>query len=348
MCDEEGFALSGVAPVRPNPHGNELREWLAAGKHGEMGWLAETVESRADAAALLAGARSVVMVADFYARRGEHEDPAEAGLGRVARYARGRDYHNVLKRRVRRICDRVRSEWPGAETRAFCDTAPVHERELAAASGLGWIGKHTLLIHPHHGSWMLLAGFLTTLDLEPAAAREPEPDRCGSCTRCIDACPTDAITPYSVDARRCISYLTIEHAGPIEPELAAEVRDWLVGCDICQEVCPHNSARAGAAGVRGELAPQRRGFDLLEVLGWSEADRRARFATSAMKRVTLAQAKRNAILAAVATVTAGRGGGVDSVRILRERLADLAWSAPEPEIVRSTARDALTRLPDAP
>lgn len=362
MCEGAGFALAGAARLEPSAHARELREWLGGGKHGEMGWLAETVEERLDPTRLLSGAASVVMVADFYAPRGAPSDAVRPDGGRIARYARGRDYHDVLKRRIQRVCDRVRTRWPGAATRAFTDTAPVLERELAALCGLGWIGKHTLLISPVHGSWMLLGGFLTTLDLEAPPTQGAVSDHCGTCTRCIEACPTAAITPYSVDARRCISYLTIEHQGPIEPSLGASLGGWLVGCDICQEVCPHNSPRSGGAGgvaVRDEYAARRSGFDLLEVLGWDEATRRGRFATSAMKRVTLAQAKRNAVLlagrmlhdaGASAEPARGVGNSWASLRhALAHRLIDVAWDANEPEPVREAARGVLAGLtPSAP
>lgn len=354
LCEQEGFALSGAAPIEPSPHAAALREWLDAGKHGEMSWLAETLDERLDQARVLPGARSVVMVADFYGARGTAPDEPDPERGRIARYARGRDYHALLKKRLHRVCDQVRRAYPGTATRAFCDTAPVLEREMALRCGLGWIGKHTLLIHPTHGSWMVLGGFLTTLELEPPLTQRQEPDHCGTCTRCIDACPTDAITPYSVDARRCISYLTIEHEGEIEPALASSLGDWLVGCDVCQEVCPHNSARGTTAVTREgspvhpALAATRDGFDLLRVLGWDEESRRARFASSAMKRITLAQAKRNAILVGLAQL-----GEVDgqaraqppSWRArFRSRLTDIAWDADEAELVRQTAREALTRL----
>lgn len=345
LCAREGFALAGVVPVGASGRAAEFRAWLAAGKHGEMGWLAETVEARLDPGRLLPGAKSAVVVADFYAARGQAGEERDPGVGRIARYCRGRDYHEVVKKRVRRVCDAVRARYPGAATRAFCDTAPVQERELAAAAGLGWIGKHTLLIHPVHGSWMVLGGFLTTLELETPGGRRPEPDHCGTCTRCIDACPTGAITPYSVDAGRCISYLTIEHESPIRPELAEKLGDWFVGCDVCQEVCPHNSPRGGGGGVgvREEYAPRRRGFDLLEVLGWDEATRRGRFATSAMKRVTLAQVKRNAMaLISVSALDPGHNGELR--REVRARLEMLAWDATEPVGVRAEARRLLREL----
>ncbi len=358
MCEHEGFALAGAAPIEPVEHAGALREWLDAGKHGEMAWLADTVEERLDPTRLLPGARSVVMVAEYYAGRGVAAEEPQLGNGRIARYARGRDYHTVLKRRLHRVCDRVRETFPGTATRAFCDSAPVLEREMALRCGLGWIGKHTLLIHPTQGSWMVLGGFLTTLELDAPAGQRREPDHCGSCTRCIDACPTSAITPYSVDGSRCISYLTIEHEREIEPSLAAGMGDWLVGCDVCQEVCPHNSARRNGQSMSGtgmfhpELAARRDGFDLLEVLGWDEESRRARFASSSMKRVTLSQIKRNAILIGVGQIESCDPGRVAQDMKLRDRfrtrLVDIAWDAGEPELVRETARDGLRRLDALP
>lgn len=293
-CNSAGFALAGVCGVAPSERGDELRRWLDAGKHGSMAWLAEHADLRSDPARLLDGARSVVMVADLYASRAvENDEQPEPGRGRVARYARGDDYHKTMKKRLHAVCDALRAEHPGADFRAFVDTAPVPERELAARAGLGWIGKHTLLIHPRLGSWMLLGGFLTTLDLEPA--REVITDHCGSCTRCVDACPTGAITPYSVDARACISYLTIERRDPIDPMHHAAIGDWLFGCDICQEVCPHNSPReAESSGVAARYRPRAASFDLLEILGWDADARAAALRGTAMKRATLEMWRRNA------------------------------------------------------
>ncbi len=303
MCTDAGFALAGVCECAPSERADELRAWLAAGGHGSMAWLATHADLRADPGRLLEGARSVVMVADLYATRGaDNAETPEAGRGRVARYARGDDYHTAIKARLHAICDALRERFPGEAFRAFVDTAPVPERELAARAGLGWIGKHTLLIHPRIGSWLLLGGFLTTMDLEPAT--ETVADHCGSCTCCIDACPTDAITPYSVDARRCISYLTIERREAIAAEFRGAIGDWIFGCDICQEVCPHNSPRDPAVlGDAGATVPERYAnrpgsFDLLEVLGWDADARAAALKGTAMKRATLAMWHRNAAIAA--------------------------------------------------
>ncbi|USN98375.1 MAG: tRNA epoxyqueuosine(34) reductase QueG [Phycisphaeraceae bacterium] len=285
-----------MCDVTPSERGNELRAWLDTGRHGSMAWLAEHVDLRTDPARLLEGARSIVMVADLYATRAASgADDVPPGHGRIARYARGDDYHRTMKKRLHAVCDALRLNHPHAGFRAFVDTAPVPERELAARAGLGWIGKHTLLIHPRLGSWLLLGGFLTTLELEPI--RDAITDHCGSCTRCLDACPTDAITPYSVDSRRCISYLTIERREPIDPVFHAAIGDWLFGCDICQEVCPHNSPR-DADDSQHPVAPRygnRRGsFDLLDVLGWDADARAAALRGTAMKRATLEMWRRNA------------------------------------------------------
>ena len=400
-CHELGFALAGVTDAAPSARSAEFRAWLAAGRHGTMGYLARNVELREDVRRLLPGARSVVMVADQYATRNDPPDPHEpagyphrpggAGyphrvggpgtptapggsppLGRIARYARGRDYHREIKGRLHTLCDELRAQHR-AECRAFCDTAPAPERELAARAGLGWIGKHTLLINPRLGSYLLLGGFVTTLDLldtppvpggpgiptvpggrhtrtprseaksasAPSLSRAPREragergstptppasllspsspehqraphadpelalgapsDACGTCTRCIDACPTRAITPYSVDASRCISYLTIERREPL-PAWAEgrKLAGWLFGCDICQEVCPHNSPRRAGVEV-GEPNPAYRpapgraaGLDLRAVLDWTPADRSRELSGSAIKRATLAMLQRNAI-----------------------------------------------------
>lgn len=301
MCRGQGFALAGVCPARASDHADHVRAWLAAGKHGEMSYLAENIEKRLDPAKLVRGARSIIMVADQYAARGDLAAAPTEGPGRIARYARGEDYHEAMKGRLQSVRNALRNEFTGHRFRSFIDTAPVLEREHAARAGLGWIGKHTLLIHPRLGSWLFLGGIITTLRLPVPAEQESFPDHCGTCTRCLDACPTGAITPYSVDASRCISYLTIEHRSPIAPAFHGPMGDWLYGCDVCQEVCPHNSPRAekGEVGTaRPEYAPRREGLPPAEVLGWTEADRRRVVAGSAMHRATLEMFKRNARIVA--------------------------------------------------
>lgn len=333
-CRAIGFACAGICPARPTDRAGELRAWLAAGRHGEMAYLARHAERLVDPRSLLSGARSIICVADRY-HDGAPDAPPPADAparGRIARYARGDDYHKVMKRRLHVLADELASAFPDARFRACVDTAPLLEREHAARAGLGAIGKHTLLIERGVGSYLLLGALLTTLDLPSSEPATPDP--CGSCTRCIDACPTDAITPWSVDATRCISYLTIEHRSPIDPTLAAAMEDWIFGCDVCQDVCPHNqpSTRTRAAPVHEAYAPRRDGFDLLEILGWSEEDRRIAFTRSALKRAKLDMMKRNALVAA------GNVLATSEVPALRARVESLAADEEQSELVRDAAR----------
>ncbi|NUQ53886.1 MAG: tRNA epoxyqueuosine(34) reductase QueG [Phycisphaerales bacterium] len=357
LAMSRGFADAGVTPVAPSAWADELRAWLAAGKHGSMSYLAANVAERLNPAKAIAGARSMLVVADQYWARGQ--DPASDGTGdtqghgKIARYARGRDYHEVVKRRLHKLCDALRGEYPGELFRAFVDTAPVLEREHAARAGLGWIGKHTLLIHPRRGSYFFLGGIATSLELPALPERRPEPDHCGTCTRCIDACPTRAITPHSVDASRCISYLTIEHRGVINAEFHDAIGGWLYGCDVCQEVCPHNSARAAAsdmidseaadaranhAPIHAEYAEVRRSLPLLDVLNWKMEDRSRVLSGSAMKRATLAMFRRNAIIVGANTLRGEDRGAFVA------RLQEIAGDEVEDAMVRETAGQTLDRL----
>jgi epoxyqueuosine reductase len=216
------------------------------------------------------------------------------GRGKVARYALGDDYHEVIKARLHRLADWLRDRAPGAATRAAVDTAPVMEKELAARAGIGWQGKNTCIINERMGSWLLLGEVLTTLELP---ADEPAVDHCGTCTRCIDACPTAAITaPYQLDASRCISYLTIEVREEVPEEFRGKLGEWVYGCDICQEVCPHNhrAPETQEPAFRPRFGGGK--LDLREVLSWTAEDYRARLKGSAMKRVKLPVLQRNARL----------------------------------------------------
>lgn len=343
-CHELGFALAGVCRAEPTKYSAELRDWLAEGKHGEMAWLAEHTKKREDPREMVDGARSIICVADRYAagtravptldhRTSEALD--REVRGRVARYARGDDYHTIMKKRLHTLADELIAMFPGETFRACVDTAPVLEREHAQRAGLGAVGKHTLLIEPGVGSYLLLGEIITTLDLDPS---EPAPaDPCSTCTRCIEACPTDAITPWSVDATKCISYLTIEHRSKIDAAFYKKFDDWLFGCDICQEVCPHNQPkyRTRYATVHPAYEPRNESFDLLEVLNWSEDDRRAAFAKSALKRAKLAMMKRNAL------VVAGNHLRHASHPTLRARIVALANDETEEPIVRETAAEVL-------
>jgi epoxyqueuosine reductase len=322
----------------------------------------EHLPARLDLSRILPQAGSIVMVADVYQRRGHRDAPLAPGHGRIARYARGRDYHTVMKKRLHALCDDLRAQFPGHEFRAFVDTAPLPEREYAARAGLGWTGKHTLLIAPpaphSRGSWMLLGGIITTLALEPTeyAVRAAE-NHCGTCTRCIDACPTRAISADhpSVDARRCISYLTIERRLPIDPEFHEKIGDWLYGCDICQEVCPHNSPISSdssqALPLREEYQPRFSSLDAREVLEWTDADRASILSGSAMKRATLAMLRRNALIvlanqalfpAADPQLREALGGA------LIARCKSILQSDEEPELLRETAKQTLARLGPGP
>src|SRR5687768_2839314 len=302
---EFGFDLVGIAPAGPSRHRDYLRSWLDAGQAGSMGWMAARFEERTDPAAYLPGTASVICVAiNYYADLEPVTDERRPHHGRVARYALGEDYHDVLKSRLHALADWLREAVPDARTRACVDTAPVMEKELAARAGVGWVGKNSCLIHPHAGSWLLLGEILTTV---PLPADEPATDHCGTCTRCIDACPTAAITPpYQLDARRCISYLTIEHRDEIPTELQPQIGDWLYGCDVCQDVCPHNSKAVPSTDRAMQPRFPTGGLDVREVLGWTDEDYRAKLKDSAMRRVKLPMLKRNAGIVAANLV---RGAG---------------------------------------
>lgn len=261
-----------------------------------MAYLNNRFEERADPVAYLPGAQSVICVALNYYTELEPVPANESGRhGRVARYALGDDYHELIKDRLHSLADWLR-ETSNCLTRCGVDTVPVMEKELAARAGIGWIGKNTCVINPGMGSWLLLGEILTTLSL-PADA--PATDHCGTCTRCIDACPTGAIVgPYQLDARRCIAYLTIEHRGEVPPDLHAPIGDWLYGCDICQDVCPHN--RRAPAATDPALQPRfaTGSLNVEDVSRWTEEDYRPAVRGSAMKRVKLPQLHRNARIVA--------------------------------------------------
>lgn len=339
---EIGFAAAAITDAAPPRHLDALRRWVAEGRHGEMDWIADRLDLLADPGRLLEGARSVIVVADRY--HDGRPDRAIAGAGRIARYARGRDYHRTIRRRLERLVEMLEIRLPGASFRVCVDTAPLLEREYAARSGLGRIGKHTLAITRGLGSWTLLGEVLTTAEIA-ATPSDPAPDPCGTCTRCIDACPTGAISPFSVDATRCVSYLTIEHRGEIPTEHHAGLGDWIFGCDICQEVCPHNQpTRAMRRGpTELALAPRRQGFDLLEVLGWTEEDRREAFVVSALKRVKLPMLQRNAAIAAANLILAGRLDAA-TAQALRRRLAAMIEDDEAPPPLREAVRTSLDRL----
>jgi epoxyqueuosine reductase len=269
-CADLGFAAAGVCkPVR-SERADALIAFANSPKAGPLTYLAQQADDRADPCRVMPSCKAIVMVMDRYAARTSQSSQAEAvpiGHGKIARYARGRDYHTVIKARLHVLCDVLRLHYPSTSFRAFTDSAPIQEREHAAAAGLGWIAKNGMLINPRLGSYTFLAGFLTDLPLTPTDALST--DHCGSCTKCIDACPTQAIARLAdhhprvgvVDASRCISALNIELPKDqrVPPDVASQFSSWLFGCDICQEVCPHNSplglGKPGAAPHTDSSAP---------------------------------------------------------------------------------------------
>jgi len=316
---DAGFDRAGVARVERSSQESALRAWLDRGDQAGMEWIGRRLERRLDPSTSLDGARSALCVALRYHPLQSHLSPAEGsdddGLGapeaepeatgdlwpRVARYARGRDYHDVMTRRLRALGERIERAFPGTATRSYVDTGPILERELAARAGLGVQGKNTNLLDRRMGSWFLLGEILLTADL---AQDPPVSDLCGRCTRCLDLCPTGALPEaYRLDANRCISYWTIEHRGDFSETVREMVGEWVFGCDVCQEVCPWN--------VRGEhrgwsdvpdhpelrLPDGRRELDLAGLLRLGREEYVERFRGSPMKRAKLGGLKRNAAVA---------------------------------------------------
>ncbi len=291
---KDGFVKLGVCRPDAVPEAaGRLRAFLAAGRHGQMGWMAEREGWRGSAAALWPEARSVIMLAEAYTPEG---DPmaglAQRDRGVVSVYAQGKDYHDLVKRRLKRL-GRWLIDQGGGEIKVFVDTAPVMEKPLAQAAGLGWQGKHTNLLGRDLGNWVFLGAIFTTLELEPDPA---EVDHCGSCTACLDICPTAAFpAPYQLDARRCISYLTIEHKGPVDPELRALIGNRIYGCDDCLAVCPWNKFAVAAREIGYQ--PRVGLPELAELAALDDAGFRARFAGSPIKRIGRDRFVRNVLYA---------------------------------------------------
>jgi epoxyqueuosine reductase len=286
---ELGFLACGITDTSPVPHGEHLDEWLAKGYAGTMRYLHRQAKRRKDPRLIVPEARSVVVVLDNYYHPDRERDRRPP---RIAKYARGEDYHRATKRRLEQLAELLKEE--GATVaRSYTDAGPVPERELAQRAGLGWIGKNTMLIRPGAGSFFFIGAIFTDLALPPDPPFEL--DRCGTCTRCLDACPTAAlIEPRVLDATRCISYLTIEHKGPIPETLIPELEGWAFGCDICNDVCPWNE-RFASPGTIPEFRPREdlhdAGPEFFEQMDEQEFARR--FADTPLERPGLVGMRRN-------------------------------------------------------
>jgi len=290
---ESGFARVGIAPASAVPHGEIFRDWLARGCHASMDYMARNVDKRLRPELLVDGARSVICLAVSYAP--PQGDQAE---GAIARYARGRDYHKVLKKRCIALMDRLRRIAPEFEGRAFVDSAPVAERSLAAAAGVGFIGHNGCLVVPGLGSYVVLCEIVCNLPLRPTESIASQCDDCGAC---MAACPTGAfIAAGMVDARRCISYLTIEHAGEMTPELLPRIGGRVFGCDACQSACPHNrDVPPGEAELTGAANQGTVPLPTVdEILRWSHADWDVATRGRAIRRAGYEMLLRNAAIAA--------------------------------------------------
>jgi epoxyqueuosine reductase len=328
-----GFDACRVARVdAPWPAATRLAEFVAAGRHGEMGWIAETAERRAHPNAMWADARSAVMLGVNY---GPDADPlaalADPTRAAISVYAQGDDYHDLVKSRLKALARWMQARF-GGELKVFVDTAPLMEKPLAAQAGLGWQGKHTNLVSREFGSWLFLGSILTVLELEP---NDPSTDHCGACRACLDVCPTAAFpAPYQLDARRCISYLTIELKGPVPRDLRALLGNRIYGCDDCLAVCPWNKFAQAGRELRLAARDGLRAPALAELAALDDPAFRVLFARSPVKRIGRDRFVRNVLYAI------GNSGTPELAEVARARLDD-----PAP-LVRGAAAWALSQLLD--
>lgn len=331
-----GFSPVGVAPAGPPDHWGFYLDWLAKGYAGQMAYLGRNLDRRSHPGQVLQGARSVLCVGMNYDQEKGAPPADERPRGRISRYAGGDDYHDLMTARLKGLLEWIQTQEPGVKGRVYVDTGPVLERDFAARAGIGWFGKHTNLIHKRRGSWFFLGEILLTV---PLVYDRPVADHCGTCTLCMDACPTDAIPqPYVLDSNRCISYLTIELKGAIPRRYREKMGDWIYGCDICQEVCPWNLKQARPTAEPALKA--RAGLDAPELTALLAMDQTAfsrRFRGSPIKR-----AKRRGLLRNAAVALGNRGTAAD-IPALTAALSDA-----EP-LVRGHAAWALGRIggPDA-
>jgi len=327
-----GFARLGVCRPDAAPEtAARLAAFVAQGRHGQMGWMAERMHWRGDAAALWPAAKSVIMLAESYTP--DHDPRAiltRPTRGAISVYAQNRDYHDIVKKRLKRVGRWLIAEAPEAEIKVFVDTAPVMEKPLAAAAGLGWQGKHTNLVSRELGNWFFLGAIFTTLELPVDA---PGRDHCGACRACLDVCPTDAFpAPYQLDARRCISYLTIEHHGPVAPELRPLLGNHVFGCDDCLAACPWNKFAVRAHEARYHARDDLTAPRLAELAVLDDAGFRVMFAGSPVKRVGRNRFVRNVLYAI-------GNSGDPALRAVAQGLADDPDST-----VSDAARWAVERL----
>jgi epoxyqueuosine reductase len=288
-----GFDKVGIVPANVlEPERRLLREWLARGYHADMKWMERDPEQRSDPQKVFPEARSVVVVAINYYSPEQHE--GRSGMGKVSRYAWGDDYHDIVRRKLILLLDWIRGTVPEAEGKVCVDIQPLMDKAWAVRAGLGWLGKHTNLITPELGSWVFIGELLVNLELD--YDRETIEDHCGTCTLCIDACPTDALNePYVLDSSRCISYITIEsRAADISAPLAQQLSGWFYGCDICQDVCPWNRFATVSDEKGFRPRPGNVNTQLEEVIQLSAEDYAERYRGSAMKRAKLSGLQRNA------------------------------------------------------
>lgn len=328
-----GFALTGICPAVTPVGASRLDEWLAAGYAGQMQYIGDRREAYDHPRHVLDGARSVVMLGMHY--RSMEPAPVEVGQGRVSRYAWGTtDYHHVIRDRLHQLADFLRELLPNAQTRGVVDTAPLLEREFGQLAGLGWIGKNTILISPQSGSYFFLAALLTDAELQYDDAHRT--DHCGTCTTCLEACPTEAFPqPYVLDGSRCISYLTIELQDHIPTPLRPGMGDWLFGCDICQEVCPWNRHAPQTEEAEFEPLSSMNPVDLAALFNLDDEQFRERF-----RRTPLWRSHRRGLLRNAAIVL-GNQQAEESIEGLAHGLAD-----PEP-MVRGASAWALGEIANA-
>jgi len=330
LAQEQGFPMFGIAPAVPPPHAADYLEWLEKGNHATMEWMKRTVERRTDLSKTLPGVRSVVALGVPYWQGGEAIPGGDRGgaRGRIARYAWGGDYHDWIIEHLRPLEDLLAS-WGGIQ-KSYTDTGPVLERDYAALAGLGWHGKSTMLIHRRHGTWFFLAEILTTLDLPPD---KPETDHCGTCMRCVNACPTGAIdTPHVLDARKCLSYWTIEHKGSIPEDFRVALGDRIYGCDDCLDACPWNRFAQVSREAIFQARDGTNGWLLRDYLALDDEAFRQLFKGSPIRRIKRARFLRNVCIAL------GNTGSAEDLPALERVAMD------EDPLVQEHAQWAIDRL----